>query len=161
MNTEDRARLRNSIALHEGLRLQPYLDTVNKLTIGVGRNVEDNPLTGAEWRSLFDSGGVKVSLTSQGAMTVLDNDIAAAEKIASRLPVGWDTLDGVRQGVLVEMTFQMGYARMTAFVHTLESVRLRDFIAAATGMRNSLWFKQVPTRANTLAKRMEFGIWTQ
>lgn len=161
MNTEDRARLRNSIALHEGLRLQPYLDTVNKLTVGVGRNVEDNPLTGAEWRALYDTGGVKVSLTSQGAMTLLDNDIAAAEKMAQRLPVGWDTLDGVRQGVLVEMTFQLGYSRISAFVHTLESVRLRDFIAAANGMRNSLWFRQVPNRAKVLAKRMEFGIWTE
>lgn len=33
---------------HEGLRLKPYKDSVGKLTIGVGRNLDDKGITKEE-----------------------------------------------------------------------------------------------------------------
>lgn len=35
----------NQLRSHEGLRLKPYRCTSNKLTIGYGRNIEDNGIT--------------------------------------------------------------------------------------------------------------------
>ena len=37
----NRDRLRAQLVLHEGSRLKPYRDTVGKLTIGIGRNLDD------------------------------------------------------------------------------------------------------------------------
>ena len=37
---------------HEGMKLMPYRCTAGKLTIGVGRNLEDNPPTPEEARAL-------------------------------------------------------------------------------------------------------------
>ena len=34
-------KLEKTLARHEGLQLKPYLDTVGKLTIGYGRNLDD------------------------------------------------------------------------------------------------------------------------
>ena len=42
MNLTDRVKM------HEGLRLKPYRCTSGKLTIGYGRNIEDNGITEAE-----------------------------------------------------------------------------------------------------------------
>ena len=36
------------LILHEGLRLQPYFCSKNKLTIGVGRCIQTNPITSEE-----------------------------------------------------------------------------------------------------------------
>jgi hypothetical protein len=42
VKTATRERLRDSLKLHEGLRLKPYKDSIGKLTIGFGRNLDDN-----------------------------------------------------------------------------------------------------------------------
>ncbi|NBW16869.1 MAG: lysozyme, partial [Caulobacteraceae bacterium] len=41
----DRAALIRQIRLHEGERLKPYRCTAGKLTIGVGRNLDDRGIT--------------------------------------------------------------------------------------------------------------------
>ena len=42
MNME---RLTETLIRHEGLRLEPYRCTEGKLTIGVGHNLDDNPIS--------------------------------------------------------------------------------------------------------------------
>ena len=38
-------KLIERVKKHEGFETKPYKDTVGKLTIGYGRNLEDNPLS--------------------------------------------------------------------------------------------------------------------
>jgi lysozyme len=159
MNPEDRARLRDSVAGHEGLRLSPYLDTVNKLTIGVGRCLESKPLTGEEMRKLYDAGDIKLSLTSRGALSLLDDDIADAATAAARLPCDFSALDGVRQSVLIEMVYQLGEGGVKSFAKMLDAVKRRSFTEAAADMRLSAWYRQTNSRAETLAIRMDHGVW--
>lgn len=52
-------RLKQDLVRDEGKRLKPYKDTVGKLTIGVGRNLDD------------------VGISESEAMALLDSDIAA------------------------------------------------------------------------------------
>lgn len=42
------SRLHDMLIRHEGLRLKPYHDTVRKLTIGIGRNLDDVGITHEE-----------------------------------------------------------------------------------------------------------------
>lgn len=159
-STTDRGRLRDSIAGHEGLRLNPYLCSAGKLTIGYGRNLEARPISGPEWRTLWNAGDVRMTLTTRGAATLLEADMADAGHDARIVAPGFDALDPVRQGVLTEMVFQMGPTRVAAFRRMLDAVRARDFPRAAAEMRMSAWFLQTKQRAETLARRMETGSWT-
>ena len=54
----DYDRLKKQLVIHEGLKLKPYHCSANKLTIGVGRNIEE------------------VGITESEAMYLLENDIA-------------------------------------------------------------------------------------
>ncbi|HEX9879647.1 MAG TPA: hypothetical protein VGB25_05595 [Candidatus Binatia bacterium] len=46
-------RLQEMLIRHEGLRLKPYRGTVGKLTIGVGRNLDDAGITRDEALALL------------------------------------------------------------------------------------------------------------
>ena len=51
----DKQRLIEQLRLHEGVEHKPYVDTVGKTTIGVGRNLDDVGLTDDEIDYLLDN----------------------------------------------------------------------------------------------------------
>lgn len=122
---------------HEGIELRPYRCPAGKLTIGVGRNIED------------------VGITEEEAIYLLKNDIARCRKELTSL--GMRDLDPVRQEVMVNMLFNLGLPRMTKFIKMLDAVRLQRWDRAADEMLNSLWAKQVGVRAQELARMMREG----
>ena len=69
------------LILHEGLRLQPYFCSKNKLTIGVGRCIETNPFTAEEEKVIGDW---RHGITKCAAIYLLQNDI---KKIYKELKV--------------------------------------------------------------------------
>jgi lysozyme len=126
----------------EGLRLRPYTDTVGKLTIGYGRNLLD------------------VGISIEEAEIFLGNDVRKALDILhSRLP-WYQALDPVRQAVLVNMIFNMGFTKLEGFENFLRATAKGNWKAAATEMLDSLWSKQVGDRANRLARQISSGQWT-
>src|SRR5574338_147605 len=139
MTDTSRARLVRQLTRHEGLRLRPYVDSVGKLTIGIGRNLQDKGISEDE------------------AHFLLDNDInECVADLAARYPWFVD-LDEVRQRVLVDMRFNLGASAFGKFRNTLAAVARGDYRAAAAGMRASKWAGQVKGRAVTLARWMETG----
>jgi lysozyme len=127
------------LVLHEGLRLKPYRCTAGKLTIGVGRNLDDNGITQAE------------------AFALLENDILAVEADLDRTWPWWREMTDARQQVLADMCFNLGLTRLGGFVNTLAAMKRGDYEAAANGMLASLWASQVGRRAQRLAKMMREG----
>ncbi|MBS3953644.1 MAG: glycoside hydrolase family protein [Methylomicrobium sp.] len=124
---------------HEGLRLNPYQCTANKLTIGYGRNLEDQ------------------GITLQEAQTLLENDIfRVTHELKRGIPL-WDEIDSVRQDVLINMAFNLGTRRLLNFKKTLAFIRTKDYASAAKEMLNSKWAKQVGNRAAELSKQMRTG----
>lgn len=134
-------RFLDSLKVHEGLKLKPYQDTVGKLTIGYGRNLDDNGISELE------------------ASMLLMNDAYDAWDTAERLVSMWASLNEVRQSVLAEMVFNLGETRLRGFKRVLEAVDALRYGDAAKEMRSSLWATQVGHRAETLAKRMATGKW--
>lgn len=131
--------LYDQLVRHEGLRLKPYRDTAGKLTIGVGRNLDD------------------VGVSEMEAMVLLAADTARAESgLDERLP-WWRGLDPVRRDVLVDMAFNLGIAKLVEFTTTLAAVREGRFPAAAEAMLRSAWAGQVKGRAIELAAMMRTG----
>ena len=52
------------------------------------------------------------------------------------------------------MAFNLGETRLSQFKQTLTAINEGRYADAATGMRNSLWYKQVGARAERLATIM-------
>ena len=127
------------IAKHEGFSSKPYKDTVGILTIGYGRNIEENGVSTGE------------------ALILLANDIKAAAEECVLYVQGWAELDGVRQEVLVNMMFNMGSPRFRKFVNTLAAVERGDYATAADEMVDSKWARQVGYRAAELSNMMRTG----
>ena len=127
------------LPVDEGIRYKPYRDTVGKLTIGVGRNLDDRGLRPDE-----------VEL-------MLSNDIEEAETIAKKLVSNYEALSEPRKAVLINMAFNLGETRLAGFKNTLAFINRGDYVSAAKNMRDSLWYKQVGARAERLAKVMENG----
>lgn len=123
---------------HEGIRLRPYRCTAGKLTIGVGRNLEDVGISRAE------------------AEELLQHDIDRILREARQLPV-YEDLDHIRQNVLMNMLFNLGLSRLLQFKRMFEALRIGSYTKAAAEMLDSRWAEQVGDRAKELAKMMITG----
>ena len=84
------------LKLHEGLRLQPYRCTKGKLTIGVGRNLDDNPLTPEEEKIVGDW---RHGITKEAAIYLLRNDIKSVYRNLKKYLPFFKELDEERYGV--------------------------------------------------------------
>jgi len=123
-----------------GPELFPYRDTVEKLTIGYGRNLDDRGITREE------------------AELMLTTDLAFAIADASSLPF-WDSLDPVRQIVISDMLYNLGLTKFRYFKRLIAALEKRDYILAAVEMKDSKWYKQTTRRAKVLVEAMQTGIW--
>jgi lysozyme len=133
--------LQEKLIRDEGLRLKPYRCSAGKLTIGVGRNLDD------------------VGISEEEAMHMLRNDIFKARK-GAWLIVGddtWGNLTKTRKKVLINMCFNLGAAGLRNFVKMLIAVRLGNYERAADEMLDSKWARQVGARAQRLSREMRKG----
>lgn len=126
------------IKRHEGLKLKPYKCTAGKLTIGYGRNLEDNGITADE------------------AHEMLLRDMCEVEESLFNANV-LDGLNDARKAVLINMGFQLGVNGLLKFKNMLAAVQYHEYELAAKEMLNSLWAKQTPNRAKELADQMLTG----
>jgi len=139
VTSDDRLALRQQLILHEGWRLKPYVDTVGKITIGVGRNLTDRGISATECDLLLSR----------------DMDMVLHE-LAAQCP-WFDELDGIRQRVVADMCFNLGIAKLLQFHETIHAIQRDDFAGAARQMLASKWAKQVGSRAQRLALMMDSG----
>lgn len=131
-------KLVEQLTRHEGLRLKPYKDSVGKLTIGIGRNLDDK--------------GISI----EEAQLLLQNDIIEARYEAHRFP--WFLhLNEVRQHVILNMLFNMGTTRLLGFKKMIDAIKNEDYAEAKIQMLDSKWATQVGPRATELADMMETG----
>ena len=139
------------IAQDEGLRLQVYDDATGK-PIEPGDRVIGRPTVG--YGCLLCAPG---GITTDEALALLNARVAKARELASTIPA-YASLDPVRQGVLVQMVYQMGLAGVLGFRATLAALAAGDWQAAADDMRASHWAQQTPGRADRLATVIETGV---
>lgn len=138
------ANLAQQLRRDEGTKPSAYQDHLGFWTIGVGRLIDARK-----------GGGLRPDEIEY----LLANDIKdRARALLAALP-WFGALDDARQGVLLNMAFQLGTAGLLAFKNTLEQVRLGQYKRAAEMMLQSKWATQTPERAARLAKQMETGTW--
>ena len=126
-------KLLDRVKEHEGFRSKVYKCTEGYDTIGYGFAIKD---------------------------LELDEDIAEEilmrklEKLIKRVRNKFDWLDNVPrevQGVLVEMSYQMGLSGVCKFKNALKYMEHQNWEKAADEMLMSRWYRQTPNRAKELS----------
>ena len=135
----DLDQLAEDLVHDEGERLKPYRCTAGKLTIGVGRNLDDRGITSAESRYL------------------LRTDIAVVLADLDRHLPWWRKLSERRQRALANMCFQRGIGRLSGFKKALAALERGDYDEAAREALDSAWARQTPARAQRFAKIIKEG----
>lgn len=129
MNVNQLDRVRNRLIQEEGLKLQLYHCTAGKLTIGVGRNVEDR------------------GITTDTAMQMLDEDIDICVGELQQNLSWYDDAPEKIQEVLIDLCFNMGINRLMGFVKTLHKLKTGQYKEAAVELLDSRYASSVPNRA--------------
>ena len=127
---------------HESVELKPYKCTSGKLTIGVGRNLED------------------IGITEQEAELLLLNDIGRVKQELVN-DQWYMNLDPVRKAVIENMSFNLGYPTLKKFQNMIASISEGDYETASKEMLDSRWSKQVGQRSIELAEQMRTGQWQE
>lgn len=142
------------LVMHEGIRLMPYYCTKGKQTIGVGRNLDDNPLTEEEKRVCGDW---EKGITKQAAFYLLRHDIERTEKECRKKIAIYDALDDERQYALLDMAFNMGVAGVLKFKKMLIAMACGYFEDAAAECLDSKYAKETGQRAKRIAETIRTG----
>lgn len=121
------------LKVDEGRRDRPYRDTVGKLTIGYGHNLDAEGLCEA-------------ALVAQ-----LEYDMTKASRHLDRFLPWWAEKPDNAKRVLLNMTFNMGIGTVLTFKRTLEHIRLGRYKDAADALLQSRYATQVGDRAKRLA----------
>lgn len=143
-----------NIESEEGLRLYVY-DDANGQPIVAGYTVVGNPTIGYG-RLLTSAHGI----TQDEAGTLLLHDVTAADGDVSRLPV-FAHLNVARQAALLDMDFNMGLGTLEQFTTFLALLASAHYDAAAADLENTMWARQVGSRAVRIEQIIRTGIWVK
>lgn len=133
-------KLEKLLILHEGEKLKPYRCTAGKLTIGVGRNLDD------------------VGIYKNEAKVMLEKDIEAAVNQLKKYAF-YDELDEVRQAAVIDMMFNLGAKRFRNFGKMILALDTKDYEKAGSEALNSAWANQVGERAIRISRMLKSGKW--
>lgn len=109
----------------EGLSLALYTCPAGKLSIGYGRNLEDNGITQNEAEYLL----------------VSDLSRTARELSGYRW---FDQMNDARRAALIDMHYNLGAVKFREFKRMIFALEQSDYVTAAKEMLNSKWATQYP-----------------
>lgn len=135
----DISALKKLLELHEGRRGSIYKCSAGYNTIGVGHNLDTNPIS------------------DKAIDVILEDDIAVVLSDLNKNLPWWRQLSERRQLVLADMCFNLGIGRLLGFKNTLKAMENGNYEEAANGMAASKWAAQVGRRAERLIKMMREG----
>ena len=134
-------KLIEQLKIHEGMKLKPYKCTAGKLTIGIGRNLED------------------VGISEDEANMLLRHDIhEATSQLLHAFP--WmGEFNDARISAMINFTFNVGIGTVKKFENTLSYMQSGEWDKAADEMMDSRWARQVGNRAIEVTDQIRTGKW--
>jgi len=130
--------LLEQVTRHEGWRNTVYKCPAGKLTIGVGHNLEDRPISDTVVRM------------------ILRDDLTQIQDRLRNHRYTTRELGYVRFYTLVNMAFNIGFGGFLAFTKMRAAIGAKDYMEAAKEMYHSKWATQVGQRAEELIYQMAF-----
>ena len=124
------------IKIHEGLRLDKYIDSEGYPTIGYGHLIESGE-------------PMPDRITQQRADSLFDDDYKHHKDAASKIP-GYENASGQQKAALIDLTFNMGPAWANGFPAFKRAFAAGDYNKAADELIDSQWYGQVGRRGPTI-----------
>ncbi len=137
MTPEGNARLISD----EGKQRFGYIDTVGKMTVGIGRNLTDK------------------GLSDQEIMFLYSNDVTECTNDLHDNYSWFPKLTAVRQDVCINMRFNLGAGGFAEFKQMHAALAGADFATAAVQLWNSQAARLLPNRYRRLYWAMLTGSW--
>lgn len=127
----DQKKTRTMFVRDEGLKLKPYRCTAGKLTIGIGRNLDD------------------VGISETEAYLLLEPDLARADSACRRIfgDVQWERWSENRRLGFLNIAFNLGYSGLLGFRNALRHAIQEDWPRVEDHLKASKWYTQVGSRA--------------
>lgn len=135
----DQQTLVDELVHDEGLRLKPYVDTVGKITVGIGRNLTDH------------------GISSQEAFELLTHDLDECVRDLASFP-WFVTLNAVRQRAIVNLRFNLGPRRFRQFRKLIAALSSGNYAEAEQQLVKSKWITQVQrSRSQRIRRQLATG----
>lgn len=123
---------------YRNAKFYPYKDSLGFYTIGYGHYI-GKTLHQIEHANFING------LNDTEALQLLHEDLENAINEADDL-FDLEPHPLTVQHVLIEMIFQLGYAKASRFVKFKWHIKAHEYTSAGFEMKNSLWYKQTPNR---------------
>jgi len=131
--------LLSQVKRHEGYRQKVYKCTAGKLTIGIGRNLDD------------------VGIFPNEAEYLLTNDLQRAVNELSLAFPWYRDLSLRRKQALINLVFNVGLSSLKGFKKFLSAMQSGDWDTAKTELLDSKYARQVGQRAIEIAEQIVKG----
>lgn len=137
-----------AIENEEGFRSHAYWDPIGKCwTVDYG---ETGPQVGPNTVRTRQEGVAWL----ESVESKLISELYAALPWAARL-------SAPRFGALVDAAYNLGVAGLLAFHEALGAMQREDWVGAVRGFQDSLWYRQVPHRADAICYMVLFSEWLE
>ena len=131
----------------EGEVLKVYNDHLGYLTFGIGHLITQKDPE-AEWP-------IGEPVSEERVKECFDKDVETSITEIKFMVKDFDDKPDIVQEVLVNMLFNLGYHRLSAFKKFLKAIKKNDWNEAAKEGRDSRWYTQVTMRAERLMSKLE------
>lgn len=132
--------LADTLEIHEDRRYTPYRCTAGKLTIGIGRNIEE------------------VGLSDDEINYLLQNDMRRVVRDLYHLFPKWEYMSANRQLALADMRFQLGPASFRGFKNMHSAIHREAWDEASEACLDSKYARDdTPGRAAWVAEMLRKG----
>lgn len=145
--------LKEILEKHEGKKRRKYKCTTGRWTIGIGHNMEDEPLP-EEMQRFLDSNGY---ITDEMIYELLEKDIEDAINDAWDLYPNLESYSEARQAALIDFLFNVGKRVALQFKRFNRAVNGEKWDNAAKYLLESKYARQVGQRAQTIARMLREG----
>ena len=127
---------------HEGVRSHAYKCSEDMITVGVGRNIDEN-------------GGL--GLADDEIEYLLANDIRRVREELDDTYYWFAALNEPRKDAMINICFNLGLTRLRGFVKALQAMSREQFDIAADEFMDSRWSQQVGDRAVEVTEIIRSG----
>ena len=146
----DLNKIMDYIKHFEGVKNKAYTDTKGKRTIGAGFNLDRKDAEkiikslGYNFNDIYNG---KVAIKEEDVNKLLKDETEKAIENAKLAVKNFDNLPIDIKYVVVDMAYNMGLNKLSAFEDTIAALNRNDFAEAAKEMVDSPWFNQVKRRS--------------
>jgi lysozyme len=149
----DKMNIYELLKQHEGIRRKPYKCSMGFKTIGVGWNIDANPLP----LEIADHLKVHGEITDAMVDNLLSISVGHATADCRDLFPTFDEFSDRRKMALIDFTFQLGKKGVSRFVNSVACINTGRWDDAAENMLLSAWARQTPNRAADIIQMIQEG----